>query len=42
MFNAIDELLRLMDIKNDIVRNSELPDLEIQKQYLLMLRKIQS
>ena len=42
MFDAIDELLRMMDIKNDIVRNSGLPDLEIQKQYLVMLRKIQS
>ena len=42
MFDAIDELLRMMDIQNDILRNSDLPDLEIQKQYLLMLRKIQS
>ena len=42
MFDAIDELLRLMDIKSDIARNSDLPNWEIQKQYLLMLRKIQS
>lgn len=42
MFNAIDELLRLMEIENPIKRNSDSPDLEIQKEYLLQLRKIQS
>jgi hypothetical protein len=42
MFDAIDELLRLMNFKNDIKRNSEMPDLETQKEYLLLLRKIQS
>ena len=42
MFDAIDELLMLMNIGNNIKRNSTIPDLETQKEYLLLLRKIQS
>jgi len=42
MFDAIDELLKMMDIENNISRNSAIPDLETQKEYLLLLRKIQS
>ncbi len=42
MFDAIDELLKMMNIKNNISRNSAIPDLDTQKEYLLMLRKIQS
>ncbi len=42
MFDAIDELLKLMDIESKIKRDSEIPDLETQKEYLLLLRKIQS
>ena len=42
MFDAIDDLLNLIDIENKIKRDAELPDLETQKKYLLMLRKIQS
>lgn len=42
MFDAIDGLLQLLNIENKIKRNSAIPDLEIQKEYLLLLRKIQS
>ena len=42
MFDAMDELLKLMNIENNISRNSVVPDLETQKEYLLLLRKIQS
>ena len=42
MFDAIDELLKMMSIENKIKRNSAIPELEIQKEYLLLLRKIQS
>ena len=42
MFDAIDELLKFMNIENPISRNSSIPELEIQKEYLLLLRKIQS
>ena len=42
MFDAIDELLKMMSIENMIKRNSAIPELEIQKEYLLLLRKIQS
>jgi len=42
MFVAIDELLRLTNIENKIKRDSDIPDLETQKEYLLLLRKIQS
>jgi hypothetical protein len=42
MFDAIDEMLGLMKIENSIKRNSEIPELETQKEYLLLLRKIQS
>lgn len=42
MFDAIDELLKMMNIENLIKRNSAIPDLETQKEYLLLLRKIQS
>jgi hypothetical protein len=42
MFDAIDELLKMMNIENKIARNSVIPELEIQKEYLLLLRKIQS
>ena len=42
MFDAIDELLKLMSIENNIKRSSAIPELETQKEYLLLLRKIQS
>jgi hypothetical protein len=42
MFSAIDELLRMMKIENPIKRKSDIPDLKTQKEYLLLLRKIQS
>ena len=42
MFSAIDELLRMMKIENSINRKSEIPDLKTQKEYLKLLRKIQS
>jgi hypothetical protein len=42
MFSAIDELLKMMKIENSIKRKSEIPDLKTQKEYLLLLRKIQS
>jgi hypothetical protein len=42
MFDAIDELLRLINIEIKIKRDSEIPDLETQREYLLLLRKIQS
>ncbi len=42
MFDAIDELLNLLNIENKISGSSAIPDLKIQKEYLLMLRKIQS
>jgi hypothetical protein len=42
MFDAIDELLKMMKIENSVKRKSDLPDLKTQKEYLLMLRKIQS
>lgn len=42
MFNAIDELLKMMKIENSIKRKSDLPDLKTQKEYLKLLRKIQS
>ncbi len=42
MFDAIDELLKLMKFENNIKRNSAIPDLETQKKYLKLLRKIQS
>lgn len=42
MFDAVDELLKMMGVENKIKRNSKIPDIEIQKEYLLMLRKIQS
>ena len=42
MFDAIDELLKLMKIEKKIRRGSDIPDLETQKEYLLLLRKIQS
>ena len=42
MFDAIQELLKMMSIENMIKRNSAIPELEIQKEYLLLLRKIQS
>ena len=42
MFDAIDELLRLINIESKIKRDSEIPDLETQREYLLLLRKIQS
>ncbi len=42
MFDAIDELLKMMSIENSIKRNSTIPELETQKEYLLLLRKIQS
>lgn len=42
MFDAIDELLKMMSIENMIQRNSAIPELYIQRKYLLLLRKIQS
>ncbi len=42
MFSAIDELLKMMRIENPIKRNSDIPNLKTQKEYLLLLRKIQS
>ena len=42
MFDAIDELLKLMFIENNIKRNYAIPELGIQKKYLELLRKIQS
>jgi hypothetical protein len=42
MFDAIDELFKMMNIENKTKRNSAIPELEIQKEYLLLLRKIQS
>ncbi len=42
MFDAIDELLKMMESENNIKRSSAVPDLEIQKKYLKLLRKIQS
>jgi hypothetical protein len=42
MFDAIDELLQSMNIRNEIERSPEIPDFEIQKEYLLLLRKIQN
>ena len=42
MFKAIDELLQMLKIENTIKRSSTIPDLETQKEYLLLLRKIQS
>jgi hypothetical protein len=42
MFDAIDELLKMMKIENSIKRKSDLPDLKTQKEYLKLLRKIQS
>ena len=42
MFDAIDELLKMMKIENNIKRNCAIPELGIQKEYLNLLRKIQS
>ncbi len=42
MFVAIDELLKIMKIENSIKRKSEIHDLKTQKEYLKLLRKIQS
>ncbi|MCJ7552577.1 MAG: glycosyltransferase [Ignavibacteriaceae bacterium] len=43
MFDAIDSLLALAGIENTIERNKTvLPDLDIQKEYLLLLRKLQN
>lgn len=42
MFDAIDELLRMINIDTKITRNSAILELETQKEYLLLLRKIQS
>jgi len=42
MFDASDKLLKMMNIENYISRNLAIPYLETQKEYLLLLRKIQS
>ena len=42
MFDALDELLKIIKIENSIKRKSEIPDLKTQKEYLNLLRKIQS
>ena len=42
MFSAIDELLKMMRIENPIKRNLDIPDLKTQKEYLELLREIQS
>jgi hypothetical protein len=39
LFDATDEMLKLMKIESDIHRDKPIPELEIQKQYLLFLRK---
>jgi hypothetical protein len=42
MFDAVDELLKMMKIENNIKRNSAIPEIGKQKEYLKLLRKIQS
>ncbi|MEO8230980.1 MAG: hypothetical protein ABI638_01775, partial [Ignavibacteriota bacterium] len=42
MFDAIDEMLKMLKIENNIKRSAAIPDLETQKKYLILLRKIQS
>ncbi|BDQ03957.1 glycosyltransferase family A protein [Ignavibacterium sp.] len=40
LFDAVDLLLQWLKIKSNLHRDSEIPDIKIQKQYLLFLRKI--
>lgn len=40
LFDAVDEMLKMMQIKSEISRDNAIPDIKIQKQYLLFLRKI--
>jgi hypothetical protein len=40
LFDAVDEILKMMRIKSEISRDKAIPDIQIQKQYLLFLRKI--
>jgi hypothetical protein len=40
LFDAVDEMLKMMQIKSEISRDKAIPDIQIQKQYLLFLRKI--
>lgn len=40
LFDAVDEMLKMMHIKSEICRKQAIPDIQIQKQYLLFLRKI--
>lgn len=42
MFDALDVMFGAAGIENKIKRNSDIPDLETQKEYLSTLRKIQS
>lgn len=40
LFDAVDEMFKMMHINSKISREEEIPDIQIQKQYLLFLRKI--
>lgn len=40
LFDAVDEMFKMMHIKSKIRRDKSIPDIQIQKQYLLFLRKI--
>lgn len=40
LFDAVDLLLQWLKIKSNIHRDSEIPEIKIQKQYLLFLRNI--
>lgn len=42
MFDAIDELFTTMNMEINFKKDSNIPDIETQKEYLLLLRKIQS
>lgn len=40
LFDAVDQMLKLMHIKSAIHRSESIPDIHIQKQYLLFLREV--
>ncbi|GMU95321.1 glycosyltransferase [Ignavibacterium album] len=40
LFDAVDELLKRMKINFQIKRNEDIPDIQIQKQYLVFLRNL--
>lgn len=42
MFDAIDTLLDMMEIENNIIRNEIIPEISVQKNYLTLLRNLQS